>query len=509
VAVLEGADETLEGNAGVEVQDPSKLKRSYTARLIPAPASGYPPSEKLVKVGEHHLLGQAWKLDPGAKVNLEVKDAGGALIPSVVRVFRKGGFNTMPWDINLSNGTAAPYIAGDFHALVLPTGAAVPAFLELNKSAATLSDTWSISLDGGIQVEGKVTVNNGAGGETPLQGSTVTLYNDYIDDPQRPETSRIRVPSTTATTAADGSFVIHARDAAKVSLSVVPPPDLGLPVAEIEDLSIALKDHPTGWAFSFAQPQPVNVGGVVTRCTSATAAKSAQVVLTTTLGGQGATLTATAGSTVAGGRYRRLFVTNDSGVMVDSKTGATQVVVPPGSYQVEVWPGAQEAEKEGYSVTTTDLGGGGTAQLKLTLASRVLLQGKVEDDAGGPVAARVMASAEMGSFSADSDAGGIFTLHLNKDTPYSLVIRSTNKNVTTYVNPAFQIGGQASMTFKLPPALRIAGQLTLPTNATISQGIRVRIWCSGSDCPSNEIVDEAEVPANGYFLLRVPKTLQE
>jgi hypothetical protein len=147
-----------------------------------------------------------------------------------------------------------------------------------------------------------------------------------------------------------------------------------------------------------------------------------------------------------------------------------------------------------------------TVSLNLKLGARVTLQGQVVDQQGNPVEARVVASANTGSFSTEADSTGKFSLYLNNKATYSLLIRSTQRSVSTYIDPKLTVDGSGQLApIKLPPAVLLSGKITTSSNLGIS-GSLVRIWCSGADCPSHEIVDETTVLKDGQFELRVPPT---
>jgi hypothetical protein len=278
-------------------------------------------------------------------------------------------------------------------------------------------------------------------------------------------------------------------------------------VAVVDAKDLALGGDASGWAFKFAAAQPVKVSGKVVTSDGKTPAKGAKVVMTATLAAPGVGVLTTSKAHAASGLYSRVLASNDKGQLT-TKSGAEQFTVPGASYQVAVWPGPGEETKEGYFLSMKDIKGT-SASLSLALAARVTLSGTVVDQSDNPVEARVVAAAQTGSFSTRSDAEqGKFSLALNNKASYSLVVRSTNRKVSTFIEPKLEINGSKNLaTIKLPPAVVISGKVTTSGNLAV-EGSLIRIWCSGADCTSHEIVDETTVLKDGFYELRVPPTPQ-
>lgn len=484
---LEGTGETLSSSASIQVQDSSD-KLTYTARVIPSPVSGLPPKDFVKAVGSTSETGLSWQLDGGKEVLLQVTDAGGQALPAVVRLIQNVG-DPIPREVYLASGSGKVRVAGTFHALFFPSSAAVPPDLVANQGAGSLPGTWTVQLDQGVEVTGSVKRSDGQ----LLAGATVTIYTD---------SSGVAVPSTIATTDSSGAFSVRSRTGV-ASVTVVPPSGSALPVAVVADPGLTVAGDTQGWSFAFAQAQPVQVSGVVTQSNGKAPAVGAQVVLATTIQSTVGTLTTSKGPVTATGLFRRVLSTDAAGELVDAMTGAKQFTLPQGTYQVEVWPGLTEGAEEGYFVSTHSLTSA-SAQLALKLASRVVLTGTVVDPDDQPLTAQVVASADTGSFSTVADDSGQFSLYLNDQTSYSLVIRSTSKKVGTYIEPQLKMNGSKDLpAIKLPKAVILAGTVTTEGNLSIS-GALVRIWCSGADCPSHEIVDQTTVLPDGFFELRVP-----
>jgi len=487
---LEGSGETLTDSASVQVQDGGK-KLTYTARVIPSPVSGLPPSDVLLEVGRASQTHLGWQLSQGREVSLEVVNSADTQLPTVVRLVQPGD-DPIPRELYLEQGKGKIWVNGMFHALFVPEGEVSPE-LRPNNDPGSMSSSWKVQLTDGVTIKGVVKHDSAA-----VVGAKVTIHTTSYG---------VAVPSTIGTTGSQGGYSVLTR-AGPATVTVVPPDGLGLPVAVVQDPGLAVAAG-ADWDFSFAKAKQVTLTGKVTT-SDGTAAAGAKVVLTTTIDSTVGTLERPKAVThSATGLFRRVLVTGTGGELKDPQSGATQVVVPQGQYQVEVWPGPSASTKQGYTLSLQDLGSVTSKALSLRLGARVTLKGTVVDQDDNPVQARVVASAPMGSFSTSSDGKGAFDLILDDKSSYSLVIRSTSKLVSTYIDPALKVDGSHSLpTIKLPRAVRLAGKVTTTGNLAIS-GSLIRIWCSGADCHSHAIVDETTVAKDGLFELRVPPAEQK
>jgi hypothetical protein len=486
----------VSGEAHVHVRDPSIKQLVYTARVLPPPASELPPKDFMVTVGavsQEHL---EFQLDPGQLVSLKVEDPAGSPRPTVVRLQRPGQ-DPLPRDIYLPSGSGKVKLTGSFHALFVPDSSNVAPKLEPNLSASTLGSTWKVTLDPGKLITGIVKNKDGS----PLPGATVSLLTTNTQ-------CGVEVPSTIAVTATDGSYALRT-STGPARLTVVPKEGSGLPLAVIEDPLLSVGGDTSGWDFSFSDPHPVQISGTVTQSDGKTPAVGVRVSLKADFAPQEVgTLTTKqlAQQLPAEGRYRRTLVSGTGGVLTDPLSGATQVIVPDGTYTVEVWPGEGAATTQGYSRTTVDLQGLGAKQLALMLSPRVKLSGHVVSPDNEPVRARVSATSSSGQFETTTDPStGSFALSLDDETTYSVVVRSLSSSLplSTYIDPKVVVAGDIELhTIALPEAILVAGSVT--SGGAGIPGALIRIWCSGPDCTSDEVVDEVHTRADGTFELRVP-----
>jgi len=497
VATLEGDGGTVEGTALIPVEDPKIQTLTYTARIIPPSTSGLPPADKIVNVGtvDQQL---SWVLDSGKLVNLSVTD-GAQHIPASVRLLRPGN-DPLPRDVYLAGGKGQVRVSGVFHALFFPLAGTLAPTLKSNISAAGLGSTWAVKVDAGALIQGIIQDAAGA-----LAGARVSLHIDAA-------ASGVEVPSTVGTTSATGVFSLRGR-AGKAKLTVVPPASSGLPVAVVSDPKLQVTGDHSGWAFTYASSgvsSAVKISGKVSHSDGKTIAPGATVVMTTTLGTVG-TLKTGAGTFMAQGRVRKTLVADSAGGLQDPQNPSAPVLLPPGTYVVEVWPGAKAAADQGYSRGTLSLSGTSAPGLDLRLASRAKVTGKVLDQASKPVKARITATGHTGStasFSALTDKQGSFALALDNWTTYTLVVRAlgNTSKISSYIDPQFSIPKSGTVpAVQLPLAVTLSGTVKTSGNLGL-KGALIRIWCSGGGCASKTVVDVTSTLADGTFELRVPRS---
>jgi hypothetical protein len=485
---------TLEGQGGVltdsldlHADDPSYLKLTYTARILPPPSTGLPPVDRLVIIGGVDKS-QDLHLEQGQQVGLKITNAAGP-VPAVVRLLQLAG-DPLPRDLYFPSGSGKVQLTGSFHALVIPDAQDEAPMLLPSKVAAKLDANWAITLVPGQLVQGKVVKDDA----TPMAGAVVTIHT---------KDNGVQVPSTVATTAADGTFAVRA-STGPATVSVVPPTSEGLPVATIKNTALMIAASTSGWVFTFTGAKPVKVSGVITRSDGSTPASGAHVVLTA-VGGQTAGTLAVLGTTLkAAGVVRRTLTTDASGALKDPHSGSTQISIPAGKYNVALWPGGSAAD-QGYAHSIVDLSGASPAPLSLSLSKRVSLSGVVKAPDGSTVQARIMATSASGQFSTTSDTSGAFSVDLDDKTTYSLLVRplGSDQRLNRHVETNLSIAGPKSMpAITLTRAISVTGRV-VSANAGIP-GATVRIWCSSGGCPSKAVTDEVQTAADGSFELLVP-----
>lgn len=195
----------------VNVRDPGAGVGAVRLRVHP-PAAAAPIQERVVVVpgGADFALGTL-SVEPGLSTPIAVRDGGGALAPSYVRLRSRATPDVALELVTTAAGTERALLApGRYDALVVPlVGALAPAFVGNWDPALG-----GLTVDAGRAVTGRVLDIDGSG----LAGARVTIDGD--DDTP---------PSTVATTGADGSFTLAWRGGSGAALTVVPAVGGGRP----------------------------------------------------------------------------------------------------------------------------------------------------------------------------------------------------------------------------------------------------------------------------------------
>lgn len=483
---------TVTAKLAVQVVDPNQPTLRYTARILPPADSGLPVKDVPIDVGRVDQTSLRWTVEQGRCAFVQVVDSSGGALPATLRLFRDG-VDPLPLDVSMPDGLGQNVCAaGTFHALVLPASGTVAPYLKTFNSALSLTQAWTITVPSGDTVQGTIVGPAGA-----LTGATVSLTVSQAG---------VDVPSTLGTTDAAGGYTLSTR-AGKARLVVVPPPGSGLPVARVSDKDLEVSGDHSGWNLTYKQVSMVTLSGKVTRSDGSSPVSGATVRLTAKDPKVVATLALDGGKTYDAAALGSLeLATDGAGRLVDPRSGATSVRVPDGQYTVDLWPGSTTPQAEGFHRETLVLTGGGKAELTLALTPRVKVTGNVVDAAGKPVPARVQAVGPSGAFADSTDTQGRFALLLDDKLTYRLSVlpESYVEDAASYVNPAQPIsGGGTVLTVTLPRAVVLSGRVVSSTGGAIA-GALVRVWCSGSGCPGDEVVDQVRTSASGAFHLRVP-----
>ena len=493
---LDGVGYQLTDTVYIQVTDPGAVTLTYTARIIPPASSELPPSEQTLKVSAVDQSHLTWTVGAGSKVTLTVRDSvNKALLPSYVRLLSIGD-DPLPRDIYLGTGTSKVRVSGNFHALFTPvpskTGAAMAPLLKPYIKGDTLSSSWDVAVDPGLQISGTVT----AGGSA-LAGARVSLLSKVP--------AGINVPSTVGQVDKSGAYTVMAR-AGTVSVTVIPPAGSTLPPARMDKASLQLLGASTGWDFSYNSVDLVTVTGLATQSDGKTPAVGAQARFTLLSDAPSVgQLKIKGGSSYTASPLVRQTLVADTAGALGGSGGA--VSLPRGKYQVELWPGTVAPSSEGYLVHSLDLTTGTTTrQLSLKLGRRAQVTGIVTDAEGKVLQAEVTASASGGSFQAVSGTDGKFSLDLDDGLDYRFVARALGSGVHagSLVKAVIKIAGNRNLgTLTLPRAVVISGHIKTSGQAGLA-GSRLRIWCSDSACPSKAILDETTTLSDGAFELRLP-----
>lgn len=197
----------------INVEAPGANVDVYRLRAVP-PNNAAPPQESIIQVRGGADYVRAISLDPGISASLAVQQSGtGAGVPAYVKLMPVGAPNAFTELFTAANGTFSAKLLGQMHmALVIPTSTSLAPAL-----VAWMPTSTSLVVGAGTLVTGSVLGPSGAA----LAGAKVQLTSGGV-------------PSTTATTAADGSFSLRSSFAAgaMITVKVTPPAASGLPRLE-------------------------------------------------------------------------------------------------------------------------------------------------------------------------------------------------------------------------------------------------------------------------------------
>jgi len=195
----------------VNIEAPGAVEQTVRLRVAPPREIGAPPMEKLivVKGGGDADLGIV-VVEAGTVTAPAVLGPGGGLA-AYLQFAPSGAPDAIVEAFSSAAGAASvQLVVGSYAVLVVPSDTGVAP-----RRIAGWFPGQALELDAGRPVSGTVLRPGGQ----PLAGATVRLTSDGV-----PST----LP-TTATTAADGSFALHAAPGATIAVSVTPPAASGLP----------------------------------------------------------------------------------------------------------------------------------------------------------------------------------------------------------------------------------------------------------------------------------------
>jgi hypothetical protein len=359
---------------------------------------------------------------------------------------------------NASGAFSTKLQAAQHHVLVVPSDAAYPP----QAFDLDLPGTENLTLSTGTAINGTVLRPNGSA----LAGAKVQLFIENSDD--------IEVPSTVATTAANGSFSLRASattgDAARVI--VTPPAGSGLPRLEASNTS-----------FNFANPVAVayhsslvtrDIGGTIVTRGGALANAKVTIVGTIPLAAAGSV--STGGTPVQAIGYVRIPATaNASGALPST-------LVPAADLYAVVEPGALGDAAVSAFDTTTSVPSTITAPAMIAISTRIDVDGttplagpRVELE---PIGALGLAG--VGPTVLYGDGTGTVTGMMAAGAIYAVRISDPSKRGAPIAYPmldAASFNASNSM-IHLSPALVVSGTLELQGSANRIAGAAVQLLCT-------------------------------
>jgi len=527
--------------------DPLCLFANRTVDVVdpPGPAfnfrvsgSGYPTQDRTVKLSDGSS--RSVPLEPGQPVTVKPIDPlNGALLDSFVRISTPNQSFAFEGTTTIRPVMTSLLATQNYSLLIAPTesatgsggaggtasGGVFAPYVQLS-----MPSSWSpqgFPIDQGTLVAGRTLTAGGA----PIQNARMQLR------------SATGTPSTIGYSDAGGALTMWARDGS-MSAMVIPPDGSGLPVATAGGaLTLGNGASPSltmQWAAMAQSTLTIQVQGsdgkspvenAKVRLASAGMPYSAGTLTVQSPGSDDVTLPTTASVTAS--------------VQTAGDGHVTFPPFPPGLYTLTIIPPAAAAPAAVTTVPVTLTAG--TVTQTIALARKVPLTGTLTAKMvptsgqvtaidignactagmGCPVSTTASStSAATGSvFTGQADSNGVFSLAVDPDRTYELVIQpsggsgstpgravvpsfhlcSTATAPCTAVNPTGSVG-----TIALPGGLQYHGLLTdIGSGATVG-GASIQVFCSlaSSTCDPGVSLAEATSSGDGTFSVILPVVAQ-
>jgi hypothetical protein len=455
----------------INVLQPGANTTFYRLRTVPS-SSTVPPQETIIQVRGGADVVRDVSLDPGITAALAVQQSGtGAGIQAYVKMMPVSAPNAFTEVFTLANGTFSTKLLGQDHtALVIPTSTAfAPALVTWTPASNALV------IGTGSVVTGVVRGPGGSG----LSGAKVQLSSGGV-------------PSTLATTVADGSFSLRTSFAAgsTVTVKVTPPGASGLPRLEA-----------TG-AFSLGQSMQITYSSSLATCDLATTPvrraavnqAGAKVTVVGALPGASGSVVTGATTVNATGTVRVASTANGSGVlpaMLVPRAASLSAVIELATNDLAVdtintstCP-AQTLDAPALIVRT------GTAK---NTANAALSNVRVEATPVG-----VLAQADAQTVTAMTDATGGFSISLASGgrydvrfvDPYARAARLEVQNIAPASVPT---------TATLPKSLAISGKVLVLGSSVPVTSASIQLLCASCTglAASRPVAETASDGIGGY-----------
>ncbi len=447
----------------------------YRMRVIP-PANLAPPQETLIQIhGGQTSVDRPFSIDPGAIVSGSVK-SGSTPIPAYVKWIPLVG---PAFDLVTSTGAFTTHAQLQMHTvIVIPQdGTLAPrAFPWLPSSSGTFT------VDAGTPVTGTVLDRSGA----PLANAQVQL-------------DQLGVPSTIATTAANGTFTMRTAFIANqpITAAITPPATSGLAkltASALFDLTVPLNiSFATSPASCDLAGTPVERGGV----------KQASAVTTIvgTLTGVAGTITNGATVTTAIGSVHVTAMTNVGGTL-------PAMLVPRAALSAVILLAAQGD----LAVTTFDASA--CAAQVFDAPARMTATGVVEgpDLAMTPLPNTRIEATPIGALAlanlipvqTTSDATGHFSLLLASGAHYALRFfdpagRGSPRDF------ADQTAAGVPATVQLAAAIAITGNVSVQNDPNAIQDASVQLLCAScTGVAASQPIAQTATDITGNYRVAVP-----
>lgn len=454
----------------ISVANPNGTLVMYRVRITP-PAALAPPQETLIQIHGGQNVDRPFMIDPGAMLNGTV--TAGPPINAYVKFTPVLG---PAFDL-VTTGTFATHLALQAHTvLVIPE----------DNALAPRMFTWmpgmgpsTFPVDAGSPATGTVLDRGGA----PLANAQVQL-------------EQLGVPSTIATTAANGTFTVHttfdATDA--ITATITPPATSGLPRLTATANFDLTKQVQISYA---ASPASCNLSGTpVTRATAPQV--NATVTVVGALAGTAGTVTTGTIAANATGMVHVATTANGSGVLP-----STLVPRAPLSAVIEVAPGD-------FAVAALDTSTCAAQALDAPaniFASGILASSASVAIAGGRAEATpigALALANLIPVESTTDAAGTYAFHLAAGAHYALHFYDPGGRGAPLDYPDETAGGVPSGV-QLASALAISGQVTVIGFPNPVANASVQILCAScTGVAASQPIAATATDATGAYRIAVP-----
>ena len=460
----------IEGSAHVTVLSGTGNSVNLAFRSWP-PSSLAPTQEQVVQIFGGGNVFHPLTLDPGIAVTGTVTN-GTTGIPAYVRFMPGTTPDAYVETFTAANGSYSVRLQGVAHTVLI-----VPEVPGLAPKLATWSPTTSnnFALGAGTVVSG--TVLDGTG--NPLAGAHVQLTSGGV-------------PSSLATTAADGSFSLHEAftAGAQVAVDVVPPAGRGLPrlaATGAFNLGQPLQIHYASLATCDVGGAPVQRGGA--------AQPGAQVTFAGALAGTAGTVTA--GTTVNATGTVHVAATADGTGHLPS------TLVPRATLSAVAQLAAGDLAVSSVNLATCP-------PTAISAPPQVLAAGSVLDPSNAPLdGVRVVATGN------GALAGNVFETSSAATTgAYSLALPAGGSYDVRFVDPLGRAAplavsgvgpaGVPAMAVLLP-ALHVKGTVSVSGSSNPLPGVSVQVLCVGcTGTAALQPLAETATDATSSFIVAVP-----
>jgi hypothetical protein len=467
----------IEGSSGcsfdeqtINVGNPTGTVVMYRVRVTP-PAGLAPPQETLIQVHGGQSIDRSFVVDPGEVLNGSV--TAGAAIPAYVKLTPVLG---PAFDL-VTSGTFTTHLQLQAHTvLVIPQ----------DNALAPRLFTWMpgmgpnmFPVDAGMPVSGTVLDRGGA----PLANAQVQL-------------EQLGVPSTIATTAANGTFTAHTTfdTTDMITATITPPATSGLPRLT----ATAAFDLANSVQVSYAaSPASCNLTGTPVKRASAPQPNAVVTIVGALAGTAGSVTTGTI-SANATGDVHVVTTANGTGTL-------TSTLVPRAALSAVI-----EVATGDFAVAPLDTSA--CSAQALDAPANIVAQGIIDSSALVAIAGAraeavpigALALANLLPIDSTSDANGSFSLTLAAGAHYALHFYDAGGRGAPRDFPDETPSG-VPQGVDLAPALAITGQVTVIGFPNPVANASVQILCGGcTGVAASQPIAETATDSTGAYRIAVP-----